>query len=232
MADRLLGFVARINSSHPWSHNDPYSPFVVYQAWRARRAGSVTGLDVGCGTGTLLRRLARVLPAVTGLEADPTTANRARESIEGVHNADVVTGAFPADELGAFDFVSMVAVLHHVPLGLGVRAASAVVSPGGRLVIVGCYREEPGSDLLRGYASLLLNPLVGLVVHPRRASTFPANMTAPVATPTDSYEEIRDALRAALPGVKVRRGLFWRYTAVWVAPVACSQARSRRPQNF
>lgn len=219
MAGHVFRLLARINQTHPWSHNDLYAPFVVYQAWRARRAGSVTGLDIGCGTGTLLRRLAHVLPDVTGMEADPDTAKRATESIEGLPNAKVVPSAFPTTEPGRYGFVSMVAVLHHLSRQVGIRAAREVVRPGGRLVIVGCYREESRVDFLLAYVSLLLNPLVGLVVHPRRASTFPVNMTAPVATPTDSYDQIRDALRAALPGVSVHRGLFWRYTAVWVAPL-------------
>lgn len=219
MTGHLFRLLSRINETHPWSHNDLYAPFVVYQAWRARRAGTVTGIDIGCGTGSLLRRLARVLPDVTGMEADPATAKRAAESIERLPNANVVSSAFPTTGLGRYGFVSMVAVLHHLPLEVGIRAARKVVSPGGRLVIVGCYRQESHVDLLLAYVSLLLNPLVGLVVHPRRASTMPANMTAPVATPTDSYGQIRDALRVALPGVSVRRGLFWRYAAVWVAPL-------------
>jgi hypothetical protein len=56
------------------------------------------------------------------------------------------------------------------------------------------------------------------VLHPRRASELPESMAPPTAEPTDSYAQVRAALHASLPGVKVRRGLFWRYTAVWIAP--------------
>jgi hypothetical protein len=153
------------------------------------------------------------------MEADPATAKRATELIQKLPNAKVVCSAFPTAEPCRYGFVSMVAVLHHLSLEVGIRAAREAVSPGGRWVIVGCYREESRLDFLLGYVSLVLNPLIGLVLHPRRSSTVPINMTAPVATPTDSFEQIRDALRAALPGVSVRRGLFWRYTAVWVAPL-------------
>jgi len=210
--------LARINAAHPWSHNNGYAPFVLHQARRARRAGAVRGLDVGCGTGDLLRRLGRVLPDVTGLEADPETARAAAEATAGLANVTVFSTSFPAAEQRPYDFVSMVAVLHHLPLEDGVRAARAAVNPRGRLVIVGCYRGETRSDALLSHASLLLNPLIGLVLHPRRAFGLPASMGAPVASPEESYGRIRGALRAALPGVRVRRGLFWRYTAVWVAP--------------
>lgn len=122
MRTRLLNTLAHINGRHPWSHNDAYAPFVVYHAWRARRAGAVTGLDVGCGTGGLLRRLARVLPEVTGLEPDPDTADMATASVRCFANVEVIRTAFPASEHSRFDFVSMAAVLHHLPLQQGVRA--------------------------------------------------------------------------------------------------------------
>ena len=110
----------------------------------------------------------------------------------------------------------MVAVLHHLPLGRGIEAAGAAVAPGGRLVIVGVYREER-RDALFSIISLVLNPIIGLVRHPRRAARLPANMAAPAVPATDSYRQIREVLHAALPGVKVRRGLFWRYIATWHA---------------
>ncbi|WP_442545208.1 hypothetical protein ACSBOX_05900 [Arthrobacter sp. KN11-1C] len=43
-------------------------------------------------------------------------------------------------------------------------------------------------------------------------------MSAPTADPHETFSEIADVARRELPGVIVRRGLFWRYTAVWAAP--------------
>ena len=142
---RILRTLSRINEAHPWSHNNAYAPFVLYQAWRARRAGAVTGLDVGCGTGDLLRRLARVLPQVSGLEPDPATAEKASAATRGLDNATVVSGSFPTTEPSRYDFVSMLAVLHHLPLEDGIRAAKESLKPGGRLVIVGCF-EGPAAQ--------------------------------------------------------------------------------------
>lgn len=216
MRTRILRTLSRINEAHPWSHNNAYAPFVLYQAWRARRTGAVTGLDVGCGTGDLLRRLARVLPQASGLEPDPATAEKASAATRGLENATVVSGSFPTTEPSRYDFVSMLAVLHHLPLEDGIRAAKESLKPGGRLVIVGCF-EGPAAQWSE-VLSLGFNPLVGLLLHPRRATRIPECMTAPTAKATDSFERIRDALVSSLPGVRIRRGLFWRYTAVWVAP--------------
>jgi len=31
--------------------------------------------------------------------------------------------------------------------------------------------------------------------------------------------EVKNAMKTELPGVSVHRGLFWRYVAIWTAPV-------------
>ena len=212
---RLLHAIGGVTQTHPWSHNDAYSWHVMCHAKQTLREGGTTALDVGCGTGNLLGRLAQLFPRVVGMEADPATAALATSAVSPWSAATVINATFPADSQ-RYDFVSMVAVLHHLPLGRGIEAAGAAVAPGGRLVIVGVYREER-TDALVSIISLVLNPIIGLVRHPRRAARLPENMAAPAVPATDSYRLIRAALHAALPGVKVRRGLFWRYIATWHA---------------
>lgn len=207
----------RLNRAHPWSHNDAYAGFALRQAARTLREGGTSALDIGCGTGNLLRRLARRFPRVVGIEADPATAELAAAAVRSLPAASVVNASFPVADGQRYDFVSMVAVLHHLPLQDALEAVRGAVAPGGRLAIVGVYREER-SDAALSVVSLLLNPIVGLVRHPRRARELPENMTAPAVPAAESYREIRDALHAALPGIGVRRGLFWRYTATWKAP--------------
>lgn len=43
-----------------------------------------------------------------------------------------------------------------------------------------------------------------------------ASMTAPTREPSETFEQIASVASEILPGVRMRRGLFWRYTAVWV----------------
>lgn len=216
MTDRVVGWLNRVNQAHPWSHNDAYAGFVLRRAARTLREGGTSALDIGCGTGNLLRRLAERFPHVLGIEADPITAELAAAAVRTLPAASVVSASFPLADGRRYDFVSVVAVLHHLPLRAGIEAVREVVAPGGRLVIVGAYREEP-SDAAFSLVSLLLNPIIGLIRHPRRAEALPDNMNAPAVPASDSYREIRDALGVALPGVRVRRGLFWRYTATWHA---------------
>lgn len=216
MAARILIALDRFNGAHPWSHNDAYSYVVLREARKVRRAGGTRALDVGCGTGNLVARLASVLDEVTGLEPDAVTASLASAALSTNPNVRIVHGRFPQDAQPQFDLVSMVAVLHHLPLDEAVRQARQAVAPDGRLVIVGCYRETR-ADLPLSMLSLLLNPLVGAIKHPRRASRPLQHMTAPTKNPDETFADIKQALQDALPGVSVHRGPFWRYLATWQA---------------
>lgn len=214
-----MGFLAlldRLNAAHPWSHNDAFAGFVLRQARAVRRRGGDTAVDVGCGTGNLLASLTAVFPTVIGIEPDsPTAATAARRLAET--RARVVNRPFGDEPRNAYDLIVFVASLHHTPLLDALQVARRAVRPGGRVVIVGVARETP-ADTVRSVASLLLNPLVGLVRHPARATRSPLHMQAPTLQATESYDEIHAVASTVLPGIRMRRRLFWRYTASWTAP--------------
>ncbi|WP_353115686.1 class I SAM-dependent methyltransferase [Microbacterium sp.] len=214
---RVLGWLGRVNDAHPWSHNDRHIPWILREAHAIGRRGGTRALDVGCGTGNLVARLAVELPDVVGLEPDAETAALARSRLAATGNAQVVEGSFADRPDGTWDLVTFVAVLHHLPLAETLATARSLLRPGGRLVVVGVSREAPG-DALLSVVSMALNPVVGLVRHPRRAQGRPASMTAPTADAAETFDEIADVMRRELPGVRIRRGLFWRYRARWVAP--------------
>lgn len=109
----------------------------------------------------------------------------------------------------AYDVVTAVAVEHHLPLVPALARLRALVRPGGRLVVVGCYRASTPADHATGLLAVPANLLVGLL---RSAGTAPAGMSAPVAPATGALPEIRAAARSVLPGTRIRRRLFWRYT--------------------
>jgi len=212
----VLSFIDRMNAAHPWSHNDAYAGFVMRHARAARRSGGTVAVDVGCGTGNLLERLATVFPNAHGLEPDAETARIAERRF--AHTAvQVEARAFGPEPADSYDLIVFVASLHHMPLRSALQQARAAVRPGGRIVIVGVARED-SQDAVRTGLSVVLNPLVGLIRHPARAAVVPAHMQAPTADPAETFDEIRDVASDVLPGVKVRRRLFWRYTAHWCAP--------------
>ncbi|MEV0277951.1 class I SAM-dependent methyltransferase [Streptomyces sp. NPDC050610] len=214
----LLSHLHRFNQRHPWSHNDHYGPWVTRQV---TASGARHVLDVGCGTGNLAALLSRRAVTVTGLEPDPRGARVAAERFADDPAVTVVEADFAGrDARRRFDAVVLVAVLHHLPLAPALRELRGCLAPGGRLVVVGCYRESGTVDLLATLPAALVNPVMGLVKHPARADGPPSHMAAPTAAPQETLREIRAASAWELPGSRIRRRLFWRFSLVYDAPAA------------
>lgn len=215
LASRLLSRLHRFNQRHPWSHNDHYVPWV---ADRVAASGARDVLDVGCGTGNLVALLRRRTADVTGIEPDRATARAAAERFGDDPAVTVVHAGFGGrDRRRRWDAVTLVAVLHHLPLEPTLRELRDCLAEGGRLVIVGCYREAGPVDLLATLPAALANPFMGLVKHPDRATAPPPHMTAPTADARETLRDIRAAAARELPGARIRRRLFWRYSLVYDA---------------
>ena len=189
----LLDWIDAVNAAHPWSHNDHYLPWVLRQL----PAHARDALDVGCGTGTLLAALAARLPHVEGIDRDPAMAARS-----GARQVDLFD--LPAEP--AYDVVTAVAVLHHLPLEPALNRLRILLRPGGRLLVVGCYRQETAADRAIDLLAVPANLAIGLLSR-RRAATA-------MSAPTEPARETLREIRAAAPAAIIRRRLFWRYTLV------------------
>ena len=197
-----------------WNHNSAFHDEFVADA--ARRGGRA--LDVGCGEGLLVQRLAAVCEEAVGIEADPATVERARARLAGVRGA-VVRRADALDpalrgEVGVFRTVTCVAVLHHLPLEEGLRALSGFVAPGGRLCVVGLAADEGLGDRALSVLSVLPNWVAS------RWHREVRDIGVPVAPPRESLREIRAVAARVLPGCRLRRRMYWRYRLTWDRPGA------------
>jgi SAM-dependent methyltransferase len=205
----------RINQRHPWSHNDHFHGWILRRLPARRRRA----LDVGCGAGLLLNRLRGRFDEVLGVDADATMATVSTERFAGDPRVGVRHARFEQVD-GTFDAITMVAVLHHLPLEAALRHASELLEPGGRLLVVGLARPYSLADLAWDVPSSLLNPLVGMVKHPQPV-TEPVDDDGPVMPMRDAAEtfaEISRVVRDVLPGARIRRRLFFRYTLQWTRP--------------
>lgn len=206
----------RLNERYPWSHNDHYHRWILSQL----PDRSAAALDVGCGTGNLLLRLHGSFGRVVGIEPDAATAARAAAAVRNLPGVTIEHAGFDAvdaaDPHRRYDLITLVAVLHHLPLASSLRQLRNLLAPGGRIIVVGVQRETARRDRLLGLLSVAANPLAGFAENRgRRAGGPPAGMTAPVAAPRESLADIAFAARDILPGARIRRRLFWRYTLVF-----------------
>ncbi|HJL06242.1 MAG TPA: methyltransferase domain-containing protein [Polyangiaceae bacterium LLY-WYZ-15_(1-7)] len=98
----------------------------------APRARGVDVLEVGCGTGLLLERVAREARRAVGVDLSPGMIGKARA--RGLEVALASATALPYGD-ASFDLVYSVKVLAHVPaLADALAEAARVLRPSGRLL--------------------------------------------------------------------------------------------------
>ncbi len=90
-------------------------------------------LELGCGTGLILSRIAEVAREAVGIDLSEGMAERAKERGLNVHIGSVCELPFEDDR---FDLTYSFKVLAHVPdIGEAVREAARVTRPGGHLLL-------------------------------------------------------------------------------------------------
>jgi len=208
-------WLRRINDRHPWSHNDHFHGWILRRLPAPRRRA----LDVGCGAGLLLSRLRGRFDEVLGVDADAAMAAVSTERFASDPAVSVRHAQFEEVD-GTFDTITMIAVLHHMPLEAALRHASELLEPGGRLLVVGLARAESLADFAWDLLSALLNPLVGMVKHPQPVTEPVENdgPPLPMRDAAETFAELSRVARAVLPGARLRRRLFFRYTLEWTRP--------------
>lgn len=191
-----------------WNHNVAYHPWVLKHI---KANDSV--LDVGCGDGYLLQKLSKKCAFAVGLEPDCDSAARARLYLGGIDNVTIRQVSFqafnPSD--GSFDAIIFVASLHHINEADGISKAKRILKPNGRLIVVGCAQPKSALDfLVEGLR--VLPAKIGSHVNGERNG---GSNGCPIKKPSLSLTEIRKIARRELPGVKIRRGLYYRYLLIW-----------------
>ena len=108
-----------------------------YYGWICREvAGFSPVLDVGCGDGSLARRLAADGVQVVGIDPVAACIERARTRVPEGTFACATLEAYVADAK-SFGAVVFVASLHHMDARVALAKAKALIRPGGKIVVVG-----------------------------------------------------------------------------------------------
>jgi ubiquinone/menaquinone biosynthesis C-methylase UbiE len=197
-----------------WNHNVHYQPVIL----NAVPEGCGAALEVGCGDGMLARRLARRAAEVTAIDRDAEMIALARKrtpAAEGAPGARVrfVRADFLAYpvEAASYDFACANTVLHHMDFAAALSAMARALRPGGRLAVVGLAANGSPADYLIGAPGVPANWIY-------RALRGEGGSGAPVKDPEMTWAEVHATARDALPGVRYRRHLLWRYSLRWRKP--------------
>jgi 2-polyprenyl-3-methyl-5-hydroxy-6-metoxy-1,4-benzoquinol methylase len=168
-------------------------------------------LEIGCGMGALSRELAAKRGAkVTAIDLSPRMIDVARMRTHATLGIDYRVADFMALSPRGFDVVVAVNTLHHLPLAIALERMANAVVPGGLVLIADLFDARGVSELPYNGLSWLLRQQ-----GPHDVELADAWDAHGEHDELMSLREIRATLRAALPGVTVRRHLGWRYTAMW-----------------
>lgn len=194
-----------------WNHNSAYHPELL----RAASEHGGRALDVGCGDGLLMSKLAATTGSVVGIDADERAVSRAVRRLAGTSNTEVLLGDFlDADQLAdrSFDIITCVATLHHMPLVPALDRMQALLNPGGRLIVIGLSANTNAGDWLIAGAQVVPVRVLSML---HRESTYEGMTTT---RPRESLAEIRATAPHILPGCRVRRRFWYRYSLTWTKP--------------
>ena len=192
-----------------WNHNIHYHGIVMNSVPSNCRCS----LEVGCGQGLLAQKLAGRCEEVIAIDVDPgclsqaKAANSSKARITFVEG-DVMTHPFSR---GAFDLITAVATLHHLPLRPALSRFRDLLRSGGVLAVVGLYRAHALEDYALAAAALPMSWMF-------RCLHRHADVGAPLQDPRETLREIRSACDALLPGAVFKRHLLFRYSLVWRKP--------------
>lgn len=213
VARRAVEGLHDFNSRHPWSHNDHFHGWILANL-PAHRA---TAVDIGCGQGALVAKLAARFSQVHGTDADAGMRAEAARRCARLTNVTIDAGRL--DQLnGPVDLITMVAVLHHLDVGRALTEVERLLAPGGRFLVVGLAAPVTIRDTAWDLASAVTNPLIGLIKHPRPVTGGPKPPPFPVRDPQLSFDELQAIVKRVMPGPRMRRRLAFRHTISWTKP--------------
>lgn len=153
---------------------------------------------------------------VHGVDVDADIVARARELTAPAAPVTFTVGdALNEIPPGPYDVITCVATVHHLPFSEALTRFRQHLAPGGALVVVGLYRPQSPSDYLIDAVAIPSNVAMAWIKNKGRKSPRPTSMTSPTRPATMDFADIVRRARHELPGARLRRRLFWRYTLVW-----------------
>lgn len=201
-----------LNNHRMWNHNAHFHRYLL----RRCPESIYRSLDVGCGLGLFTQRLAEQAEVVDAIDADSTIVTEAVRcnTAPNIHYfpADFLKADLPDD---SYDVITAIASLHHMDLETALTKMERLLRSSGTLVVLGLYRETTMADYVYSAISVPLN-LIYLNWHP--SSKQKPAMLAPTRSASLSLNQIEAKANSILPGFRLRRHLFWRYSLIWRKP--------------
>jgi SAM-dependent methyltransferase len=208
--------IAELGSDPKWNHNNCYFPHLLRQI----PSGTDVCLDIGCGKGELTALLAERAGKVIAVDLADKMINYARSN-NAAENIEYICGNILDMDYAtsSFDIIISTATAHHLPFDWLLDFAKEKLRSGGKLIILDLAKPDAITDYIVWGFAAVPNIFMNLIKNGRLHKDDPH--TADVWRRHGEHDrymtirEIRSTAAEHIPGAKVRRKLFWRYTLVW-----------------
>lgn len=206
-----------------WDHNAYYHRLLLRHLPRPCERV----LDVGCGAGAFAVELAKRAERVDALDRSAAMIERARRVAPPNVTcilADLLQEPLPE---AAYDAIVSISALHHMPVPEVLPRLAGALRPGGVLAVAALPRRDLPRELPAELTAAIGYRLFGTafaifrtIGRGRWYAKEPDHAIMPVVLdPSLTTRQVRQQASALLPGVYVRRLVFWRYLLLWQKPV-------------
>ena len=202
-----------------WNHNIHYHQFLLKQL----PLHCQTVLDIGCGTGAFSRLLAERCDRVMAIDLSPQMITIAKQNSQNYTNidfqvADILQWEFPIEE---FDGIVSIATFHHLPLETLLPSLKNALKPNGKLVVLDLIQHENIQDGLSDLIAVPGNWIWQRFKNKNIHYSSEAKAAWQEHFRTDNYltrSQAQQIYTKSCEGVKIKKHIFWRYSAVWEKP--------------
>ena len=189
-----------------WNHNS------AYYSWVKKTVTNCTNiLDVGCGEGSLVRFLDDGNKKTTGIDVDGPCIEKAKALSKSDKEEFLCCDFEEYTTEKVFDAIIFVASIHHMDMVKAIEIAKSLLSPSGKLIIVGLSKPSSLLDWIIEIGRVIPSKIISTVNNIQNSE----ELNVPVSYELPKMDEVRSTVKRLLPGAGIRYGLHYRYLLVW-----------------
>jgi len=208
--DRLAAF-----DGDGWNHNNHYHDFLLRQI----PPRCEYSLEIGCGTGTFARLLAKCSQNILALDLSPQMIVHAKERSSTYPNIDYKAADVMAYDLpdAQFDCIVSIATLHHVSIEEALPKIKRALKVNGRLMVLDLFEAETIREKFIAAFGVPYHLVLKRLHHGRLREPDEAHAAWEEHGRSDVYltlSQLRQICDTHLPQAKIRQHLLWRYSLI------------------
>ena len=167
--------------------------------------------DAGCGDGSLARFLDDGTKKITGIDPDIRCIERADSLNESSGQRFSCCSFKDYTPDMCFDAVVFVVSIHHMDMKEALRKAKSLLSPSGKLLIVGLAVLSSITGRIVEAARVIPSKVIS-ALHRMQTSE---ELNLPVVYDYPRMKDIRNTVKKELPSARIRYALHYRYLLEW-----------------